>query len=193
MNESMGEAVIACPIRDRRTNNIGVQPLPNVDLNCFFALDLRLMVLIVSAKRALKPRGHVRGNRSINTDRTAKNKLLRLPLVRRTKQALCSFDVDFLEIRRSRLTATSDCRQMDDLLDLVLFENLLNDRRIVEIPGNYHGTLVNQRWRLRVPLPLSKNAHQPRPIECCNFLGDVTPNQTAGPGQQNGILAHLFR
>jgi hypothetical protein len=103
----------------------------------------------------------------------------------RTKQALCSPNVDFLKVHRGCFTSTSDCRQVDYLLDFVFFENLLDHRRLIKIPRNYDSTLANERWCLRVSLSLSENAHQPRAIECCHSLGDMTANQTAGPGQQN--------
>src|SRR6266567_7934034 len=140
----MGETVIASSIRNRRTYDVGVQALSNISLDIFFALNRGLMVLIVSMERALNARRHVLGNRSINAHRAAKNKFLRFPLVRRMKQPLCSPNVDFLKVRRGCFTSTSDCRQVDYLLDFVLFEDLLDHRRLIKISRNYDSTLANQ-------------------------------------------------
>src|SRR5262245_34418241 len=110
MDQSMGEAVIASPIRNRRTNNVGVQAFPNVALDGFFAFYLRSMILIVSVEGTLKARRHVRGNRSVNANRAAKNKFLHFPFMRRLEQAPGSFDVDFLEVRRCCVSSATNRR-----------------------------------------------------------------------------------
>src|SRR5215467_6111006 len=106
----MRETIVAGPVRNRWAHNVCVQALPNVGLDGCFALYLRLMVLIVSAKGALQARWHVCGNRSVNANRTAKNKLLRFSLVSHAKQPLGALYVDFLKISGCRISSATNRR-----------------------------------------------------------------------------------
>src|ERR1700704_3432777 len=95
------------------------------------------MVLIISTKRALDFRGHSQRNRAVNANRTAKNKLLSSSLMCFAEQAHRSFDVYLLKLSSRRVSATSNCSQVDDLLKFVLLEKIFDDRLVVKIPANY--------------------------------------------------------
>src|SRR6476620_5437833 len=95
------------------------------------------MVLIVSTERALDFRGHTQRNRAVNANRAAKNKFLGSSLVCLAKQTLRSVDVYLLKFSSRRVSATSNCSQMENLPKLVLLEEIFDDRFVIKIPTDY--------------------------------------------------------
>src|ERR1700756_4224616 len=143
------------------------------------------MVLIVPVEGAREARRHVRGNGAIDANRTAENELPRSMLICRTKQVFRPSNIDFLKIRRCCLSPAPNRRQMYHLLDLVFFENPLDDCWFIKIARNYDSAFANQRLRLGVALTVSEDAHELRIMKGTQFPGDVPADKAAGSRQQN--------
>jgi hypothetical protein len=73
---------------------------------------------------------------------------------------------------------------MYHLLDLVFFENPLDDCWFIKIARNYDSALANQRLRLGVPISISEDAYESRIIKGRQFLGNVPADKAAGSRQQ---------
>jgi hypothetical protein len=127
-------------------------------LDDLFCGLLGLMVLRVSPEGSLYSRRDGHGDRAIDAHRTTIYELLRLVLVRLTKQERRAFNIDPPKLEARRLHCPTDCRKMNHLLNLVLPKGVLEDAFVGEIAPYKDSSLLQQEIRLGMAFTSSHQA-----------------------------------